>query len=363
MPAPDATEPLTAAALSTHLGGAEVGAALQALAAHYAGRGIELVERGGRWHFQTASDLSHLLRRERPDVLHTHNPKPGVLGRIAGRLAGVPLVVNTQHGLYAQPSDRRRRRWPVYAAERIAAAFGHMELVQNPEDVETLVRVLRVPARKVRLLGNGIDLERFDPAAVAPDARRRLRDEWGVAPDDVLCGVVGRLVREKGIGEVLEAARLLQARSVPVRFVVIGPADTDKSDAVPADEAECARGEGVVFTGQRSDLPDCYMAMDVFVTASWREGFPRAAMEAAAMRLPIVAADVRGNRQVVVDGGTGLLFPVRDAAALAERVGELATSADRRAALGAAGRAKAEGEFDQRRIIEITLETYRATRR
>jgi len=304
-----------------------------------------------------------LLRRERPDVLHTHNPKPGVLGRIAGRLAGVPLVVNTQHGLYAQPTDRRRRRWPVYTAERIAAAFGHMELVQNPEDVDTLVKVLRVPARKVRLLGNGIDLDRFDPAAVAPDVRRRLRDEWGVAPDDVLCGVVGRLVREKGIGEVLEAARLLQMRSVPVRFVVIGPADTDKSDAVPADEMERARAHGVVFTGQRGDLPDCYTAMDVFVTASWREGFPRAAMEAAAMRLPIVAADVRGNRQVVVDEVTGLLFPVRDAAALAEQVSELAASPERRATLGAAGRWKAEGEFDQRRIIEITLETYRATRR
>lgn len=304
-----------------------------------------------------------LVRRERPDVLHTHNPKPGVMGRIVGRLAGVPMVVNTQHGLYAQPNDRRRRRWPVYAVERIAAAFGHMELVQNPEDVDTLVRVLRVPARKVRLLGNGIDLERFDLAAVEPDARGRLRDEWGVAPDDVLCGVVGRLVREKGIGEVFEAARLLQTRSVPVRFVVIGPADTDKSDAVPADEVERARTEGVVFTGQRCDLPDCYAAMDVFVTASWREGFPRAAMEAAAMRLPIVAADVRGNRQVVVDGVTGLLFPVRDAAALADRVDELATSADRRAVLGAAGRAKAQGEFDQRRIIEITLETYRAARR
>lgn len=303
-----------------------------------------------------------LLRRERPDVLHTHNPKPGVLGRIAGRVAGVPLVVNTQHGLYAQPSDRRRRRWPVYAAERLSAAFGHIELVQNPEDVDTLVKVLRVPARKVRLLGNGIDLERFDPAAVTPDARRQLREEWGVAADDVLCGVVGRLVREKGIGEILEAARLLQDRAVPVRFVIIGPEDTDKADAVPAEEMERARAQGVVFTGQRNDLPECYSAMDVFVTASWREGFPRAAMEAAAMQLPIVAADVRGNRQVVVDGATGLLFPVRDAAALADRVGELVGSAEQRATMGAAGRAKAEREFDQRRIIDITLETYRAGR-
>ena len=79
-----------------------------------------------------------LLRRLRPDIVHTHNPKPGILGRIAGRLLRVPLVVNTQHGLYAQPTDRWQRRLPVYAAERIAAAFSHAELVQNVEDAATL---------------------------------------------------------------------------------------------------------------------------------------------------------------------------------------------------------------------------------
>ncbi|MFP5487506.1 MAG: glycosyltransferase, partial [Acidimicrobiia bacterium] len=141
-------------------------------------------------------DLVRLLRRLRPDILHTHNPKPGILGRIAGRLAGVPLVVNTQHGLYAQPTDRRRRRWPVYVAERVAAAFGHVELVQNEEDVETLVHRLRVPARKVRLLGNGVDLGRFDPGRVPDGTRERVRREWGIGDDEVVVGVVGRLVRE-----------------------------------------------------------------------------------------------------------------------------------------------------------------------
>jgi hypothetical protein len=103
----------------------------------------------------------------------------------------VPLVVNTQHGLYAQPSDRWQRRWPVYAAERVAAAFGHVELVQNEEDVHTLVHTLKVPARKVRLLGNGIDLQRFRSGAVDASARARLRTEWGVGEHEVVCGTVG----------------------------------------------------------------------------------------------------------------------------------------------------------------------------
>lgn len=301
--------------------------------------------------------LVRLLRAERPDILHTHNPKPGILGRIAGRLTRVPLVVNTQHGLYAQPSDRRRRRWPVYAAESVAARFGHVELVQNPEDVDTLIHRLRVPERKVRLLGNGIDLARFDPANVDPGARDRLRAEWGVGVDEVVVGTVGRLVREKGIVELVDAAHRLRADGSDVRLVVVGPSDPGKSDALDADAMARARADGVVFTGQRTDMPECYAAMDLFVTASWREGFPRSAMEAAAMGLATVASDIRGNRQVV-DESTGVLVPVRDPGALAAAIAALASDPEDRARRSAAAREKAAAEFDQRTVIERTLAVY-----
>ncbi len=300
--------------------------------------------------------LIGLLRRVRPDILHTHNPKPGILGRIAGWLTRVPLVVNTQHGLYAQPTDRRRRRWPVYSAERIAAAFSDAELVQSPEDVETLVNVLRVPSARVTWLGNGIDLQRFSPDAVPDGTREQLRDDWGIAHGEVVCGVVGRLVREKGIGEVLEAAHMLRSSGSPARFVIIGPADSDKADAISPAAISQAAADGVVFAGQRTDMPECYAAMDIFVTASWREGFPRAAMEAAAMGLPTVATDIRGNRQVVADGATGVLVPVRDSAALAAAVAAVCASDefDRRQIT-----LMARKLFDQRRLIDITLATYR----
>jgi glycosyltransferase involved in cell wall biosynthesis len=303
-------------------------------------------------------DLVRLLRRLRPDILHTHNPKPGILGRVAGRVARVPLIVNTQHGLYAQPEDRRRRRWPVYAAERFAAAFGHVELVQSAEDVATLVDVLHVPARKVRPLGNGIDLVRFDPDAASVSSRDSLRSEWGIADGELVCGVVGRLVREKGIVELLEAARSVRAAGVPARLVVIGPSDPDKSDAVDAASMTRSQADGVVFAGQRDDMPECYAAMDLFVTASWREGFPRSAMEAAAMGLATVATDVRGNREVIVDGETGVLVPVRDPAALASAIVDLAGDEPKRREMGVAARARSLVEFDQQRVIERTLEAY-----
>jgi glycosyltransferase involved in cell wall biosynthesis len=302
--------------------------------------------------------LVRRLRSLRPDIVHTHNPKPGILGRIAARLTRTPLVVNTQHGLWAQPTDRWQRRIPVYVAERIAAAFGDVELVQNPEDVATLVDTLRIPARRVRLLGNGVDLTRFDPDSIPPGARDRLRAAWGIAHDEVACAVVGRLVREKGIVELLEAAHDLSRAGVPARFVVIGPTDPDKSDAIDPAVFELAAADEVVLTGARDDMPECYAAADVFVTASWREGFPRSAMEAAAMGLATVATDIRGNRQVIADDETGLLVPVRDRAAIRLAVERLVTDPELRAAMGAAARHRAIAQFDQQLVIDRTLDAY-----
>ena len=304
-------------------------------------------------------ELYRLFRTERPLIVHTHNPKPGVLGRVAARLARVPIVVNTQHGLYAQPTDPPRRRLPVYALERFAAAFSHGELVQNEEDAHTLVHTLKVPADRITVLGNGIDLARFDPsAATVAAASDRLRAEWGVADGDVVCGVVGRLVWEKGIRELLTAAAVLRAAGGRARFVIIGPTEPDKPDALSADDIASATADGVVFAGQRTDMPECYSAMDVFVTATYREGFPRAAMEASAMGLPIVATDIRGCRQVVADGVTGTLVPARDSATLADAVARLVESADLRTRYGAAARSRALALFDQQRVIDITLATY-----
>ena len=191
-------------------------------------------------------ELVRCFRRLRPTIVHTHNPKPGVYGRIAARLAGVPGVVNTVHGLYAQPDDRWRRRAAVYSAERIASTCSHAELVQNPEDMATLERI-GVPRRKLVLLGNGIDLARFDPSGVEPEARRELRASISAGADDVVVGCVGRLVAEKGYREVFAAARRVQAQAPNVRFVVVGGPDPAKADALTTAELDAATDAGVTF--------------------------------------------------------------------------------------------------------------------
>ena len=297
---------------------------------------------------RSARQLWRILRTERPDVLHTHNPKPGIYGRILGRLAGVPRVVHTTHGLYATEADRLAKRAAVYAMEAVASRFSHVELVQNPEDLDLMGRLRIASRRKLRLLGNGVDLDRFRPPTGGE--RAEVRAELGFDDGDVVVGLVARLVAEKGVPELLEAVDRLGA---PYCLLLVGPHDPEKADALSDSLLEAAVAGGAVLTGHRTDTDRLYRAMDVFCLPSHREGFPRAAMEAAASGLPLVATDIRGCRQVVDDGVNGRLVPVRDAAAIAAAIAESSTS-------GWADHAvdKARRDFDERAVVARVLAAY-----
>ncbi len=308
-----------------------------------------------RADLRAARQLWQVLRRERPTVLHTHNPKPGLYGRVLGRLAGVPIVVNTTHGLYAAPDDPPAKRVAVYAAEAFASRFSDAELVQSIEDVAVMRRWRLAPRRRIVHLGNGVDIGRFRPGSLNPDERRRVRGEWGADDATIVVGTVGRLVAEKGYRELFQAAETLPAS---VRVVVVGGDDPDKPDALDAEVLRRAHAAGVVQLGQRRDVDHLLGAFDVFVLASHREGQPRAAMEAAASGLPVIATDIRGCRQVVDNEVTGLLVPVRDAGALGAAIERLAGEPGVRAAMGAAGRRKAQREFDEREVVRRVLACY-----
>ncbi len=309
---------------------------------------------------RSAVELWRILRRERPDVLHTHNPKPGVYGRIVGRLARVPIVVNTQHGLYATEDDSRAKRAAVYALEALAGRCSDAELVQNPEDLELLRRLHLVRPSRARLLGNGVDLTRFDRARVdrarvGTHVRAAIRSELHVRDDQIVVGIVGRLVAEKGYPELFEAMRELGDEYV---LAAVGPIDAEKPDALPASVREAAERDGVRFLGMRTDVDALYRGMDLFALPSHREGFPRAAMEAAAMGLPLVVTDVRGCREVVDDGVNGFLVPVRDASSLAKAIRRLGEDPVLRGQMGAESARIARDRFDEQQVVRIVLDTY-----
>ncbi len=302
-------------------------------------------------------ELWRLFRRLKPDIVHTHNPKPGLYGRVAARAAGVPGVVNTVHGLYASPEDSTSRRAAVYALERAASECSGAELVQNPEDFEVLAR-LGVSRDKLVLLGNGIDLRRFRPCTDG-HSRRRARAALGVDGDAVVIGTVARLVWQKGFRDLVTAAERLHATHPNIVFVVVGGTDLGKADTISSEELAYAHRRGrIVFAGWRDDMEHVYPGFDLFVLPSRREGFPRSAMEAAATGLPVIATDIRGCRQVVSHGTTGLLVPLDDPARLAMAIEELVVDSALRRRMGMAGRHKAEAEFDDRAVVTKTLHAY-----
>jgi glycosyltransferase involved in cell wall biosynthesis/ribosomal protein S18 acetylase RimI-like enzyme len=304
------------------------------------------------------AELVALLRRERFDLVHTHNPKPGVLGRVAARLAGTPLVVNTVHGLYATPEDRLRKRAAVLGAEWLAGRCSDLELYQSEEDLRWAARLRLARRGRSHLLGNGTDVGHFDPARVPPERAAALRRELGIPADAVVVGAVGRLVAEKGYRELFAAARAVRLADPRVRFLAVGAPDLEKADAIT--EAELAEAaEDVVVTGWRDDVRDLLAVMDVFVLASWREGMPRSAIEAAAMGRALVLTDIRGCREVARHDREALLVPPRDPDALAGTISRLAADPALRERLGVAARARALERFSEDQVAERVVSHYR----
>ena len=300
--------------------------------------------------------LVRIFRKHRFDIVHTHNPKTGVLGRVAARLAGVPVVVNTVHGLYGTDGGALRRTL-FLGMERLAAACSDFEFCQSGEDLDLLRRLRIIRPDRSMFIGNGVDLSVFDPAAVD---RASVRAHLGVDDQTLVVGAVGRLVWEKGYREFFEAAERIRATHPQVRFIAVGPFDDDKNDAVPPAVVDDLERRGIVrFLGLRDDMPAIYCAMDLFVLPSHREGFPRSAVEAAAMGLPLVLTNIRGCREVVADGRNGLLIPPRDAGALEAAVRRLIADPDTRRAFGEANRRLAQAQFDEHRIIALIVDAYR----
>jgi len=304
-------------------------------------------------------DLVRIMRREQFDVVHTHTPKAGLLGQLAARIAGVPTVANTLHGFYFHDDTKPWLRRFYISMERVAAKCSDTILSQNREDMATAVAEHIAKPEQLKWLGNGIDVARFDRRRLTDSSLEDLRREIGIDAGAPVIGFVGRLVEEKGILDLLQAAKAVTEAIPNAQFLIIGPFDEEKPDALRPDVAErYGVAANCRFVGMRNDMPELYALMDVLVLPSYREGFPRAPMEASAMGVPSMATDIRGCREAVVHCENGLLFPVGDADALARSLIELLRDGERRARMGETGRRIAEDRFDEQKVFDRVLSEY-----
>lgn len=296
--------------------------------------------------------LLRLFRHVRPQVVHLVTIKPVLYGGIAARLARVPGMVAAISGLgfVFLSNSLKMRLVRAVVARLYRLALGHRNsrvIFQNGADRDLLKSLGAVRDEQVLLIrGAGVDLDlcRALPEPPAPP---------------VVVTMVARLLRDKGVQEFVQAARLLRERGVPVTMRLVGGVDAgNPASATPAEVEAWQREGSVQALGERADVPQLYADSHIAVLPSYREGLPKSLIEAAACGRAVVTTDVPGCRDAIDPGKTGLLVPVRDPQALADAIARLAGDATQRQAMGAAGRALAEREFNIERVARIHVDLY-----
>jgi glycosyltransferase involved in cell wall biosynthesis len=311
-------------------------------------------ERGGLNPVRDLELMWHLIsiyRRLAPDIVHHVAMKPVIYGSIAARVIGTCRVVNALAGLgFVFSSQRLKARFlrPVVGRvlRYVLSRPGSRLILQNRDDVAMFERDQWVAASGIRLVpGVGVDLQRF---AVKPEPPGRVR-----------VTLPARMLVDKGVLEFVDAARLLKQWGIEAECELVGGLDMQNPACIPEDSLRSWQDEGVVtWRGHTPDMPSVFAACHIVCLPSYREGLPKALLEACASGRPIVATDVPGCRDVVRDGENGLLVHERDAADLAEKLAQLIVDASLRHRMGQAGRAIAEREYSVESSVAQTLGVY-----
>jgi glycosyltransferase involved in cell wall biosynthesis len=300
--------------------------------------------------------LIHYFRRHKFDVLHAHTPVAALLGRIAAKLAGIPLVIYTAHGFYFHDDMPRWKRAFYVFLERIAGRFTDLLFCQSSEDAEDAVGEGIVHASRVMAIGNGVNVVRFNPANVGTG--ETARTALGIPKEAFVIGMIGRQVLEKGAADFLQAATLLAGCYPNLWVLLVGDRLTsDHAQGVESDFTEACRvlGDRLVAPGLRDDIPRLLAAMDLFCLPSWREGMPRTIIEAMMMAKPVLATDIRGSREEVVPEETGVLVPTRSPEQLAAAMRRFLEAPAWGRSLGLAGRQRALRLYDENVVVAMQI--------
>lgn len=286
--------------------------------------------------------LRKVLRAYRPDVVHTHSAKGGLLGRAAATAEQAPVVVHGVHGAPFHPYQNPVAREFFRQCERWAARRCHAFISVADAMTELMVEARVAPREKFTTIYSGMEVE---PFLAADQHRARVRAALGYAPEHVVIGKIARLFKLKGHADVIAAAREVIARVPQVRFLFVG--DGVLRESLGRQIAQAGLSEYFQFVGlvPPEQIPEMISAMDIVVHASLREGLARVLPQALISGKPAVSYDVDGAREVVISQQTGFLVPPQDIARLAESLSELAADPALRERLGAEGRRRFTDQF------------------
>jgi glycosyltransferase involved in cell wall biosynthesis len=321
--------------------------------------GVEIypwnVSRGSTNVFTELKALFRLLkiyREVRPDLVHQVALKPVLYGSFIAKLIGPKKVINALGGMGfvfndGRQNTRRLRSVILTGLKWLLSGKDRVLILQNPEDCALMVKEAGIDAESIRLIrGAGVNTRQFN---VSPE------------PDGTPIIILpARMLWDKGIGEYVEAAKILKAEGVAARFILVGGIDECNPAAISPDQLHAWTDTGYVeWFGQRDDMPEVFRQANVVCLPSYREGLPKALLEAAACGRAIVASDVPGCREIVKNGENGILVPARDPLTLATALKKLISSPDLRRQMGLNGREMVVEAFSEEAVVNGTLDIYK----
>lgn len=299
---------------------------------------------------KTLASIAKTYLKVKPDLVHQVATKPVLYGSLIAWFTGVPAILNAMAGLgYLFISGGMKARLLRNVFQRLLSTLCNRKnsilIVQNSDDEATFVSVGVRPEKISVIRGSGVDLETYYSTA-EPDGE-----------PVALC--VSRMLWDKGIGELVEAARTLRKKEIPIKIRLVGKTDSNPS-SIPQDQLDAWNREGVIeYAGHSKDIPGEYARAHIAVLPSYREGLPKSLLEAAACQRPIVSTDVPGCREICVDGETGIRVPAKQSAPLADALEQLAQNKQLRLEMGENARKLAENAFATPHVVEQTIAVYR----
>ncbi len=310
-------------------------------------------------------ELIRIYRRLKPDLVQHFTVKPNVYGAVAAKVAGVPMVFGGVTGLgTAFASGGRLRpalRLSVKLLYRLATALSDRVTFQTDNDAQLLYGESGAEKALVIRGGSSVDLAIYNQDSISEAERDGIRSAFGIGSDDLIVSMASRLLYDKGVAEYVRAARRIKGSRSGVHLLLAGDRDSGNRDSVSAEDLKQWSDEGSIrYVGYRDDMPALLATSDVVVLPTYYpEGIPRVLIEAAAMSRAIVSTTIPGVAEIVEDGVNGTLVPPRDADALVRAIVDLLDNPELRAEYGAAGRLKAEREYDDREVARRYVEEYR----
>ena len=300
--------------------------------------------------------LYRLFKKEKYDIVHTHTPIASIIARIASKLSGVPLVIYTAHGFYFHENMPFLKLKFFIIIERLIGFITDIIFTQSLEDRQSAIKFKFLPKEKIFHIGNGVDKKKFNPKKIRN--LDLIKKNINIPQNSFVIGTICRLVKEKGLVEFLHAAEKISNIYENVFFLIIGErlkSDHNKSIEKNIISIKKKIGKKIIFLGNRNDIPDIIAILDLYCLPSWREGMPRSIIEAMMMGKPVLATDIRGSREEVVNEKTGIIVPIKSSLDLEKGMATFITDKKKLIKFGEEGRKRALELYDESKIVNLQI--------